>query len=214
LMAARSNPDMRAALQAGLPYQTLDWNRILRLGNRYFDALLKDRTALSPQQREVELKALAQWSAQFDQTAGSANVLTEDHPPKWLFPKPGENRDAYSDRVGAVLLEMHLPSINRMAEQATLVDDRLDWIAHVGVALAVYRQDHGNYPANLEALIPKYLASLPASMSERPVVYERREGGYVIRRAREYSAWMKQRLAEDHRDFEPGDVLIRTDQWQ
>jgi hypothetical protein len=191
----------------------LDWNRVLRLGNRFYDGLVKDRSSLAPAQRDAEIQAFNDWYAQLEQVTTAANVNDESRPPKWLFPKEGENRQTYSDRVGAILLMMTTPSFNRMTQTIQHSGESLQWTAKVGVALAIYRAEHGKYPDSLDALIPAYLASLPAHASAFPIGYERRGEGYVVRII-DNSPGKAALLARYKIEFDPSDILIRTDQFQ
>jgi hypothetical protein len=205
--------ELRAARQAVavLKVPVLDWNRILRYGNRYYDALLKDRSLLPSQQRDSELKSLSDWTAQIETI--SSNADRTGHPPAYMLPATGETRDAYSDRVGAILVAVTLPSIRHSSDVIRRDDERLPWTSLAGAALANYRTDHGEYPPTLEALIPKYLPRLPNKVLPDPIAYERRGNGYVIRHIRQYTDREKEFLAQSGQDFYSTDVVIRTDQF-
>jgi len=128
-----------------------------------------------------------------------------------MLPQTGELRNTYSDRVAAILVSMTVPSIRQTSEVILRTNEQLDWTARAGVALAIYRQDHGEYPPNLDALIPKYLARLPNNVLPDPIAYDRRGNGYVIRHVRQFSDWEKTWLAKSGEEFYPGDIVIRTD---
>jgi hypothetical protein len=53
--------------------------------------------------------------------------------------------------------------------------------AVVGVALERYRRDHGNWPASLEALVPRYLSAVPADPCDgKPLRSTRRPDGVLV----------------------------------
>jgi hypothetical protein len=185
---------------------------MLKYGNHYYDTLMKDRASLSPEQRNAELKALDDWTAQLNLIPADLGIGALIDSSTWLSRKPLETRDAYSDRVASILLLSSLPPFQRADDSVRRDNERLEWTARVGVALAVFRLDHGEYPASLDALVPKYLPRLPDNTSPNPVAYERRDAGYVIRNVREYSTQEKSRMAYWKEDYDPDDIIIRTDQ--
>jgi len=189
-----------------------DWNRILRFGNRYFDELFRDRSALSPTQRDTELEALDEKNAELEKTYFAADWNGPTGRPAWLLQMASESRDAYSDRFAKMALSVALVSFRNAEHSARRSNEQWDWTACAGAALAVYRLDHGLYPDALEALVPKYLPHLPDNTSPNSVVYERHGDGYIIRNARKYSADVKSKLERLGEDYDPGDIIIRTDQ--
>ena len=51
----------------------------------------------------------------------------------------------------------------------------------VAFALAAYHRDHGNYPAKLDDLAPKYLAAVPDDLfSGKALIYRPSEKGYLF----------------------------------
>ena len=54
-------------------------------------------------------------------------------------------------------------------------------VAACGIAAELYRLDHGNYPASLDALAPKYLAAVPLdTFSGKPFLFTALRNGVVI----------------------------------
>lgn len=206
MSAADLQAAMAAAAKASIP--VLDWNRILRLVNSIYDDLEKDRSALPAARRAAEEQAVDDRIKQFEQLVEAGPRL----PSQWLLPQPGETSNAYSDRVGANILMMQLPSFRHLAETFRQCDQRVDWTAKVGMALAIYRLDHGEYPVSLDALVPAYLPRLPDNTSAYPIGYERRGPAYVIRYVKVYDAREQAQLAEMHRDYEYSDIIIATDE--
>jgi hypothetical protein len=51
----------------------------------------------------------------------------------------------------------------------------------LGLALAEYHRDFGNYPERLDALVPKYLDEVPQdAFTLKPLIYRPREDGYLV----------------------------------
>ncbi|HOD82554.1 MAG TPA: hypothetical protein PKG77_14130 [Phycisphaerae bacterium] len=54
-------------------------------------------------------------------------------------------------------------------------------LQRVCLALAAYRADQGEYPEKLQALVPRYLPSVPPdALAERPLGYFRENGGFAV----------------------------------
>lgn len=54
-------------------------------------------------------------------------------------------------------------------------------ITLLGLALAEYQRDHGNYPGTLDALVPKYLDAIPLdAFTLKPLIYKPRDDGYLL----------------------------------
>jgi hypothetical protein len=62
--------------------------------------------------------------------------------------------------------------------------DSLVWsrrAIRIGLALAAYRHDHGEFPATLDAIAPGYLKTVPLDpCTNKPLVYRRQGTGYVF----------------------------------
>jgi hypothetical protein len=208
-MMAVDNADRAALVHANLP--VWDWNRILRFGNSFYDDL--DRS-LGPDDQTAEFqRVFNERLKQVDQIAGKVDDTRIGNVPMWLLPKPSDTTATYSDRVGATFLSMTIPNLFGSSRSISRTNEQLDWTARAGVALAIYRQDHGEYPASLDALIPRYLPRLPENKFVDPVGYERRGSGYVIRNVRAYDAHTLAWLANEHLDYDWTDIIIRTDRW-
>jgi hypothetical protein len=52
--------------------------------------------------------------------------------------------------------------------------------APIIAALETYRQAHGQYPATLDALVPAYLAAIPASVNGNPLTYQAVDDSYTL----------------------------------
>jgi hypothetical protein len=54
-------------------------------------------------------------------------------------------------------------------------------LTRLAAALAVFRAEHGNYPAKLDDLTPTILKSLPVDLyNAQPYIYRRNADGYIL----------------------------------
>jgi len=75
-------------------------------------------------------------------------------------------------QFGPLMLKVHQSS-----DRAEQVERNL----HVAFALAAYQRDHGAYPAKLDELAPKYLASVPLDLfTGKALVYGPAADGYLL----------------------------------
>lgn len=83
-------------------------------------------------------------------------------------------------QMGKVLVCLLLPAINAScaAEDRARARETLE---QVGFALVAYRADRGSFPARLKALVPKYIASVPADpCTSEPLRYEWRVDRFLL----------------------------------
>ena len=60
-------------------------------------------------------------------------------------------------------------------------DEQVQRNVQVAFALAAYHRDHGDYPAKLDDLAPKYLAAVPDDLfSGKALVYRPTDKGYLF----------------------------------
>jgi hypothetical protein len=82
--------------------------------------------------------------------------------------------------IGDVALSMMLPA----AEKVQNAYDRCEQVQQnvcIAFALAAYRSDNHRYPAKLNDLAPKYLATIPVDLfSGKPLIYRPTENGYLF----------------------------------
>jgi hypothetical protein len=83
-------------------------------------------------------------------------------------------------QLGHVFIALLMPALcaSTGAEDRNLT---YQGMTPVVFALAAYRADHGAYPADLAALVPKHLAAIPEDLfSGGPIRYKRDGAGYVL----------------------------------
>jgi hypothetical protein len=149
---------------------SVDWNLVLRETNRWYDRL--EAAAKLPDRRQRE-NALAQIEA--DLKSMVADVRT---PSRWI--KGVVSRRQRSQIVSEIMLGLFLPAITAASEAQDRGNTSFELI-RLAAALAVYRAEHGAYPANLDQLVPDTVTHLPIDLySGGPFIYKRDENGYLL----------------------------------
>jgi hypothetical protein len=149
----------------------VDWNHVLREGNRWFDRLHEAANEPDYQARRIAMiEYQAELSAEVESVKNPARIATT-----FL------NTRARSAWVADSLLDLLMPALEaalKAEERATVFLD----LTRVAAALAVYRAEHGEYPEKLDDLIPSVLEKLPEDLySGNPFKYSRKpDGGYVL----------------------------------
>ncbi|HLJ98151.1 MAG TPA: RNA polymerase sigma factor [Gemmataceae bacterium] len=169
LPAGTADPEVPQAV-----IDALDWNAILRAGNRWYD---RTGAALQIADRAAREKELDRLEAELE--AGMKNAGTAAEITKAL--RRSENFDPeVSNDLGIVLLDYFQRDIRRMKKAA----DRAEQVRrnlHVAFALAAYRDDHGRYPDKLDALVPGYLVEVPSDLySAKALLYRSAETMYLL----------------------------------
>jgi hypothetical protein len=155
------------------PLDGADWDQALRNANRWYDRLVaalrvKDRPA-----REKELRKLAAELRELKSAQGGAKpylkiLLAKDRP------------TAKATAIGEVLVGLMLPPTFQVQHAADRTEQTRANL-RVAFALALYRAEHGRYPAKLDALAPKYLPTVPGDLfNGKALVYKPTERGYLL----------------------------------
>jgi len=156
------------------PLYLTDWNMVLKSGNDTYDQLVKT----------MRIENLAAQKSALEQFEDNLQSRSE----KLKSPLRIIGEIAASENgpqglgkvVDDVLTSILLPSLSRLNladHQASQIHDHL----LVALALAVYHADHGEYPANLAALKPRYLEELPIDrFSGKALIYRPGKQGYLF----------------------------------
>jgi hypothetical protein len=188
---AKLPPAAQAAMAAAndLGLYEPDWNRIMRSGNTCWDLLAADDAHMTPQERaahwaEVKdqgTRLRAVFEAEIARNPQGAGGLPAD----WLVPRQGEARDAYSDRIGAIVIDIMWPSLTQ--ERNDSGNWEVAWTV-VAVELTIYRRDNGAYPNHVQDLVPRYIARVPDDPPGSSMRYERQGDAAVLERVSEQAA--------------------------
>ena len=150
----------------------IDWDIVLRMGNSWYDrgvAAFRKRTfadrALAFRKIESDIREMAakakDWRALIFQALGSP-------------------KEAVSQRIGEIFVALLVPAITAMGN----VEDRAVMqfqLTELGFAMAAYHADHGEYPANLAELAPKYVREIAKDVfTDRELHYKLDGDAYTI----------------------------------
>lgn len=145
----------------------ISWNEAMRTANREWD----------------------RWGAAWRQPLASGRqkqleILETEFRPL-LKVQPGEAFKAKSPReagkaLGRALVARLLPAVDKSALAEDRARVRGD-LVQLGFALAAYRVGFGEYPATLDALVPKYCSEVPPDrFSGKPLHYVRQADGFLL----------------------------------
>ncbi len=150
----------------------IDWNVIMRCYNEDFETWQNALRNPTPEQRD---QACAQWQQhiedrleQFDTKSGRI---------QWYL-----SRGARSYKM-AYALVLDGDGLYNIYPEVQARNDTLHQFTRLAITLAQYRAAHGEYPESLEALVPEFLAELPADpfAADGRFGYERcDDGGYRL----------------------------------
>ena len=151
-----------------------DWNEPMRMGNRWHDRLAG---ALSKPTRKERDAAVAEFERDLKKLGAEAKD------PRALLRNiafAGSLGRGLGRQMGHVFIALFMPALSACMN----AEDRnttSEGIVPLVFALAAYRADHGGYPPDLAALVPKYLPAIPEDLfSGGPFRYKREGAGYVL----------------------------------
>jgi len=152
----------------------VDWDEVLRVGNSFYDRLAqaagsrpyaRRREALKELDREIKKRMVRVR----DPEAMAQDILHGKSP-----------RALATERMSGILLGLLAPALSAcvVAEDRAATKMQLTQLA---LGLGGYRTEHGEYPAELAKLVPKYIAELPKDLYSGADFRYKREGkGYVL----------------------------------
>jgi hypothetical protein len=146
----------------------VDWDRVLRIGNSWYDRMTDAFNSPTRADRE---KALGKIDGDI------RRLVAETRDWKKLgLAFFGGPRAAVSERIGQMLVALLLPAVRSCAtaEDRATMQFELDRLAF---ALAAYRADHGSYPARLADLVPQYVTTVPNDIFNASELHYRPKGG-------------------------------------
>jgi len=152
-----------------------DWDDVMRRGNRWYDELAVAGRKPTYQERKTAFAEIDQKLEELAKSAADPKKLLT-----LLFARDKGPGKVLSSLLSDILVAMMLPSVGR----ATVAEDRLvmnNRLVDVAFGLSAYRQETGQYPVQLEQLVPKFLAKIPEDLFVgKPVRYRRKAQGYLL----------------------------------
>ncbi len=146
----------------------IDWDEILRTGNRRYDQW---GVALRQPTYRLREEALRPWDDELKRLTQRREKAAE------LFTTL-KGKPALTSLTSDVLAAVWLPGIRGVHRHETRCEQ---WFRNLEVALALsaWRGEHDSYPEALVDLTPQYLATVPLDLfTDQPLRYERTANGY------------------------------------
>ena len=107
--------------------------------------------------------------------------MSRQDSPRFFWGSPGKTvSKAISKSINDTMIGLMTDVWVKVAD-AQDRDEQVRRNVQVAFALAAYHRDHGDYPAKLDDLAPKYLAAVPDDLfSGKALVYRPTEKGYLF----------------------------------
>jgi hypothetical protein len=152
--------------------ELIDWNEILRRGNRFYDRLAKTFDEPNFAERQQAFEAIEQQLKQKRQQAQGANLIGQ------VLGK-GLSQVA-TDAIHDVMMALLMPAVAQVDVAETRAKAHRE-LTLTALALGAYRREHGKYPESPAALSPKYFEQVPGDpFIGKPLHYRRTEDGYLL----------------------------------
>lgn len=181
-MIAYDNSDDVLGIEDGLPQihgmikktgLKIDWNLILKSGNKWYDQYVEAMKIESFTAQEKELNRINNELQQLSQRFKDQSLLK-------TFAFALLDEKTRSKYVGDILISLLLPACRQASIAERRSEQRFDNL-RIGLALAGYHADENSYPEQLQLLVPKYLESLPQDQfAEKQMTYQKTETGYLL----------------------------------
>ena len=152
----------------GAVNRQVDWDSVLRSGNRRFDLLVAAARLPTYREREAMLRPLDEEHA----------VLAERHKQAAELFTSLKGRADLTALTSDVLWYVWMKGIREVHRHETRCQQ---WFRNLEVALALsaWRGDRDSYPESLADLTPQYLPTVPHDFfTDQPLCYERTTDGY------------------------------------
>lgn len=146
----------------------VDWDVVLRIGNRRFDQLVAAIRRPTYREREAALRPLdEEFTAMAERRQQAAELFMSLKGPM-----------ALTALTSDVMCSAWVPRIRLVHRSETAARQRLRNL-EIALALSTWRGDLDSYPESLTDLVPKYLAAVPLDLfTDQPLRYTRTADGY------------------------------------
>ncbi|HEY3393497.1 MAG TPA: hypothetical protein VGK58_12375 [Lacipirellulaceae bacterium] len=145
-----------------------DWNVALRQGNELYDRMAA--TARMPSSRARDA-AISRIIADIEKLGDDA---------KRRLPSIAVlNPQARGEVFAALTIALMVPAFDASLTAQDRVNTKLH-LTRLAAAIAVYRAEHGTYPAKLDDLAPSVLLRVPVDLHNRRFGYRQKSDGYLL----------------------------------
>jgi hypothetical protein len=150
----------------------IDWDRVLRMGNGWYDRIAVACRQPAGRDREDAF-------GKIERDLRKVAVEARDWQHLGLSLAFGL-REAISEKVGQVFAALLLPAVASVAYAGDRTVMQFE-LTRLACALAAYRADHSSYPSKLADLAPQYIPAVPKDIFVASDLHYRREGsGYLL----------------------------------
>ena len=152
--AAKGNEVLENVIY-GLAGPLIKWDEVLKRANKWYDRIYAITQMEEPSARcaafAVADRELEKTIAKAKDPSGLAVSL--------LFGGQSPS-DIATEQLGTTLIALLLPAMNAAVSAEDQMHMRLE-LSKVAIAVEQFKFDNGEYPDRLEAIVPKYLTSIP-----------------------------------------------------
>ena len=163
VLAGTGRPPKKASDEELRALAMIDWDPAIQSANKWYDRFVVALRLKTRAERTKELDKIETEVEALKKEAGDVEKLS-----KLLLEKPDKNAGL---AINDILLGLVTPSL-RKVQDAHDRREQIERNLHVAFALAAYRADNARYPAKLDDLAPKYLATIPDDIfSGKALIY-------------------------------------------
>ena len=149
----------------------IDWDVPLKVGNQWYDRLVK---VARIEDAKTRLDVLRQFKDDLKKAQASISDGSS------FFGLLFSPRQVASQKMAQVFVSLLLPALDA-ALRAEHRNEAKHALLELGLALADYRDDHQRFPEQLDELAPKYAKQVPLDpMWGDPFTYRKSDGGYLL----------------------------------
>jgi hypothetical protein len=149
-----------------------DWDLVLQDVNEWYD-----RAAAALEQPTYAKQAAALEQVEDDLEKVGEGLLSARSPMETF----AGGRTRISQRVGDLFVCLSLPAAMSPVHIAEQRGTAMARLSVLGYGLAAYRAEHGEYPRQLEQLVPDYLPELPMDpFNDKPFSYQTKDKGFLL----------------------------------
>jgi len=175
ILSIRRNPDSLNNLVVGGRASSMsflaavvDWNHVIREFNLDFDFVV------------AALRASGEDVPGEDRSDLIMNSHLSKDEMRWEMAKGVFSRRMRSDLMLNIFRALLFPAISSIPAAEREENVRVDMTA-TAAALALYRVENGEYPEQLEALVPEFLDEVAEDvLADKPLSYRRLDDGYLL----------------------------------
>ena len=152
----------------------IDWDRMLRNFNRWYDRIVDALREPNARKRHETVDGLISELRQMN--GGPATII------KLILGRLGgrASKAVMTDALSNIFIRLLTPIFSGLPDSRHEAVVRYDLI-HITFALAAFKAEKDQYPAELAALVPAYIKAIPQdSFTNKPLIYKRIGEGYLL----------------------------------